>query len=252
MWEMTQISEAIAFLEARAEYFSKEKSVQMKKRCEEEHGLTFDNPEMLKIERFMKWMRDGGAKFKNVRMRYYGPDYRGVHAYENVESNENFLNVPNSLIITPQSGRDSELGRKILKSGVKLNWDYLVYITVFLMAEMHNPTSKWKPYLDVYPRLASNFPLFYSESEKSMLKGSPMLDHISSEYNQIKEEYYRILGVVPDFKQFTPEEYIRNKVLVVSRIFYVKMHGIAERIMVPLAGNILIHYSYIRHVQSSL
>ncbi|MDR3736658.1 MAG: SET domain-containing protein [Acidobacteriaceae bacterium] len=184
----------------------------------------------------MKWMREGGARFKNVRMRYYGPDFRGVHACGPINPSEVFLQVPHSLIITPQSGKELEIGAKILKANVKLNWDYLVYITIFLMNEMHNPESKWKPYLDVYPRLANGFPMFYSEYEKSLLKGTPMLEHIASETGQIKEEYLRILEAVPEFKKFTCEEYIRNKVLVVSRIFYVRMHSVTERIMVPLAG----------------
>lgn len=184
----------------------------------------------------MKWMRDGGAKFKNVRMKYYGPDFRGVHACGSINQSEVFLEVPQQLIITPQTGKQIDIGSKILKASVKLNWDYLVYITVFLMNEMHNPDSKWKPYLDVYPRLANGFPMFYSEYEKSLLKGTPMLEHIASETAQIKEEYQRIVAAVPEFKKFTCEEYIRNKVLVVSRIFYVKMHNVTERIMVPLAG----------------
>jgi hypothetical protein len=55
---------------------------------------------------------------------------------------------------------------------------------------------------------------------------------------QLKEEYHRIITSVPEFKMFTQEEYIRNKILVISRIFYVKINGVTERIMVPLAGTI--------------
>jgi hypothetical protein len=104
------------------------------------------------------------------------------------------------------------------------------------MIEMHNPKSKWKAYLDIYPRLANNFPIFYTDKEKMLLVGSPMLEHIATEYKLLSEEYERLVAAIPEFKQFTEEEYIRNKVLVVSRIFYVKIHGVEDRIMVPLAG----------------
>jgi len=233
---MCQISDAITFLESKSDLGLAEKVAEIKKKCKEEHGLTVENPEMRKIEKFIKWMRDGGAKFKGIKMRYYGPDYRGVHTSEAIAGGDIFLSVPSNLIITPQSGRECEIGKLVLKSGVKVNWDYLVYITIFLIDEMKNPNSKWKPYLDVYPKLANNFPIFYNEYERSLLKGTPMLEHIVSEYNLIKDEYNRICSAVPEFKKFTAEEYIRNKILVVSRIFYVKMHGVAERIMVPLAG----------------
>ena len=241
LWEMGQINEAISVMEAEGSFEAK--IAEFKQRCKDEYGLAHDNGEFKKIERFMKWMRETGAKFKNVRMKWYAPDFRGVHAYEQINQNDVFIQVPKHMIITPQSGKLTEIGAKVLKSGVKVNWDYLVYITIFLMAEMHNPDSKWKPYLDVYPRLANGFPLFYNEYEKSLLKGTPMLEHIASETSLITEEYHRIVAAVPEFKQFTAEEYLRNKILVVSRIFFVKMHDVTERIMVPLAGNFLLSRS---------
>jgi len=103
---------------------------------------------------------------------------------------------------------------------------------------LHNPESKWKPYLDVYPKIANNFPMFYNEYEKSLLKGTPMIDHIHTELEQLKEEYQRIILAVPEFKMFGQDEYIKNKVLVISRIFFVKINDVTERIMVPLAGKI--------------
>lgn len=233
---MCQISTAISYAESIGQ---KDKVVELKVRCKSEFGLEVDDDKMKMIEQFTKWMRDGKAKFKNFRMKYYGPDYRGIHTYERIEPNDVFLKVPYELIITPQSGRETSIGKKIEKTKVKVHWDYLVYITIFLMTEMHNPKSKWKPYMDVYPKLANVFPIFYTEEEKSLLCGTPMLDQIASEYKMLSDEYDRLLGAIPEFKEFTKEEYIRNKILVVSRIFYVKLHGKEERIMVPLAGSLV-------------
>jgi len=230
---MCQVSKTIKYLEALE---LKDKAVTFKEHCKEEYGLEFSNPEMVKIEEFIQWMRDNGAQFKNFRMKYYAPDYRGIHTYEKIEPNEVLLKVPFEMIITPQLGKETDIGRQIEKKKVKISWDYLVYITIFLMIEMHNPKSKWKPYLDVYPRLVNNFPIFYTNEEKRLLTGTPMLEHIATEYKMLSEEYKRLVTAIPEFKQFTEEEYIRNKVLVVSRIFYVKIHGVENRIMVPLAG----------------
>jgi hypothetical protein len=235
MWEMCQITELIKYTEALE---MKEKTEELKKQCKEEYGLEYNSADMIKIEKFMNWMKEGGAKFKGLQLKYYGPDYRGVHTRKTIEANEVFLKVPYHMIITPKSGKNTDIGKKILATKVKVNWDYLVFITIFLMIEMHNPNSKWKPYLDVYPRLANTFPIFYTEQEKSLLKGTPMLDHIASEYKMLSEEYDRLVAAIPEFKQFTEEEYIRNKILVVSRIFYVTLEGTGERIMVPLAGNV--------------
>ncbi len=208
------------------------------KKYKDEYGLEYGNPTMEKIECFTKWMKDNGAKFNKIRMKYYGPDYRGVHCYKSIHQRETFLWIPKKLIITPQSGRETAIGKLIQAAKLKLNWEYLIYITVFLMVQFHDEKSWWKPYMDVYPKAVDNFPMFYTEEEKAMLKGSPMADHVASEVKEIQEEYKTIVAAVPEFKQFSLEEYMRNKTLVISRIFFVKIHGANDRIMVPLAGTV--------------
>ena len=230
---MCQISKTIDYLKSLGR---NDKIEEFKIKCKEEHGLEYNDEKMKKIEQFMYWMREGGAKFRNIKMKYYGPDYRGIHTYEKIDAGDIFLNVPYEMIITPQLGESTEIGKKIINTSVKVYWDYLVFITVFLMTEMHNPNSKWKPYMDVYPRIGTIFPIFYNDHEKSLLKGTPMLDQIDSEYRILSEEYKRLVQAIPEFSEFTEEEYIRNKVIVVSRIFCVKMNGVRKRIMVPLAG----------------
>ena len=40
------------------------------------------------------WMTEGGSDFKKLKMRYYGPDYRGVHASTAIKKGETILYVP--------------------------------------------------------------------------------------------------------------------------------------------------------------
>ena len=40
------------------------------------------------------WMNEGGSNFEKLKMRYYGPDYRGVHASTNIKKGETILYVP--------------------------------------------------------------------------------------------------------------------------------------------------------------
>ena len=197
---------------------------------------------MEKIETFTKWMKTNGATFDKISMRYYGPDYRGVHTTKQINQYELFLHVPQKLIVTSQMGKETAIGAKVLESGVEISWDYLTYITIFLLTQFHDPKSWWKSYMEVYPKDVSTFPMFYTEEEKKLLVGSPMCKHIDEEIEEIKEEYDAIVKAVPEFKQFTLEEYMKNKTLVISRIFYVKVHGTTERIMVPLADMFNHHY----------
>lgn len=238
MWGLGSYKESIDFLEGKAKGNSmlNGKLETLKKQYEKECGLPFEHPTSVKMETFIKWMKENGAIFDNIRMRYYGPDYRGVHCTKDIEQNGLFLYVPKKIIITSQAGKETPIGEKIVNSQVQLNWDYLVYITVHLLTQFHDPNSVWKPYMDVYPKNVDNFPMFYTEEEKKMLTGSSMVEHITSEIEEIKEEYDEIVKAVPEFSQFSFDEYIKNKTLVISRIFYVDIHGKTERIMVPLAG----------------
>ncbi len=195
---------------------------------------------MVRIEAFNRWLSSRGAKCSRVHVRYYGPDFRGVHTRGYIPEGEEVLSIPKSLIITAQSGKDTEIGKKLVKSGIPLNWDYLVYITIFLLTEMHKKDSSWKPYLDVYPKLVSSFPLFFPEKVLTLLKGTSMGDYVSAELEQIKDEYEKISEAVPEFAQgFSFDEYARNKVLVISRIFDAKFCGVMQKIMVPMAGIVL-------------
>ena len=220
----------------------KEKIEDMKKLYKEIHGLPYGDPRMEQIEVFIDWMRKNGAIFEKIQMHYYAHDYRGVHTMKDIEEFEIFLRVPENLIITSKRGKQTPIGAKMVASGIELDWDYLAYITVFFLTEYHNPTSFWRPYLDVYPKDVSCFPMFYTEEEKNMIKGSEMLKQVYDELEEIKSEYSKIAEAVPEFKQFSLEEYTRYKTLTISRIFYVTIHGVEDRIMVPLADMFNHHY----------
>ena len=40
------------------------------------------------------WMKNGGAEFEKLKLRYYTEDYRGVHAARNIKKGETILYVP--------------------------------------------------------------------------------------------------------------------------------------------------------------
>ena len=54
-----------------------------------------------------------------------------------------------------------------------------VTLTTFLLLEKNNPSSFWKPYIDILPQIYT-IPLFYTFEECLELKGSPVLGFFSS------------------------------------------------------------------------
>ncbi len=238
LWEMCRLDAAIQWLEENRKALSAGGKLeeQLRSKYKQECGLEYGCETMQKIDRFICWLNESGARFNKIRMKYYGPDYRGVHAVKPIEAGEAFLWVPKKLIITSQMGKETDIGKAIVGSGVQLSWDYLVYITIYLLVQQYDPKSWWKPYMDVYPRTVDTFPMFYKEEEKALLKGSPMLDQVGADLKELHDEYDKIAAAVPEFKKFSFDDYARSKTLVVSRIFFVKVAGVTDHIMVPLAG----------------
>ena len=60
----------------------------------EDNSLGKDNPEVMRFEKMLKWLRDGGSKFDKLKIRYYSEDYRGVHAARDINKGETILYVP--------------------------------------------------------------------------------------------------------------------------------------------------------------
>jgi histone-lysine N-methyltransferase SETD3 len=87
------------------------------------------------------------------------------------------------------------------------------------MQERRKPDSEWNFYIEILPKNFDNFPIFFNEEEKAMLKGSPFLDQVQEKIEDIKTDYDLICKEVPEFAQFPIKEYSEIRMMVSSRIF---------------------------------
>lgn len=55
-------------------------------------------------------MRDGGAEFDKLKLRYYSADYRGVHAARDIKCGETILFVPLHELMTLDMAIVSPIG----------------------------------------------------------------------------------------------------------------------------------------------
>lgn len=55
-----------------------------KSEWDEDHTVSEDNPEKQRFTRLESWLRDGGSKFDKLKIRFYTPIYRGVHAAKRI------------------------------------------------------------------------------------------------------------------------------------------------------------------------
>ena len=54
--------------------------------------------------------------------------------------------------------------------------------------------------MDILPKSLRDFPIFFTDEEKSLLLGSPFLNQINDKIEDIKTDYDLICNLVPDFK----------------------------------------------------
>ena len=63
-----------------------------------------------RFETIFAWMVEQGANFDKLKVRYYAPDYRGVHAARDIKKSETILYVPKHEIITLEMAFASPIG----------------------------------------------------------------------------------------------------------------------------------------------
>jgi hypothetical protein len=72
--------------------------------AEDEHTLDttipLEHPERRRFNKMFDWLKDNGAEFPKLKMRYYTEDYRGVHASREILKGETILLVPKDCLLT--------------------------------------------------------------------------------------------------------------------------------------------------------
>jgi hypothetical protein len=68
------------------------------------------------------------------------------------------------------------------------------------MEEKRKQNSKFFKYIDILPKGFTNFPIFYTDEEKALLKGSPFQQMISEKIRDISLDYNLICEEVPEYK----------------------------------------------------
>ena len=74
-----------------------------------------------------------------------------------------------------------------------------VYVkkTVFLMEERRKPDSPWIDYIESMPNDWSSFPLFYSNEDYEMLRGSHVFFNMQADEEALYQAYNLLASSIP-------------------------------------------------------
>lgn len=206
-----------------------------KKDLEVDSVLPLSHPERVKFNNLVTWLLQGGSIFPRLQMRFYSEDYRGVHSTSFIHKDDLILFIPKSHIITLEMAKASPIGAKMVEADLDLLSPKHSYLSTFILQEKQKPCSFWQPYLEILPQKFRNFPIFFTEEEKEWLKGSPFLDQVNEKIDDIQVDYNTICAAVPEYSQFSVEEFSKIRMAVSSRIFGMQIDGVKTDGFVPYA-----------------
>ena len=206
-----------------------------KKEIEVNSVLPLTHPERVKFNNLVSWLLEGGSIFPKLQMRFYSEDYRGVHSTSFIHKDDLILFIPKSHIITLEMAKSSPIGSKMVEADLDLLSPKHSYLSTFVLQEKLKPESFWQPYLEILPQKFRNFPIFFTEDEKEWLKGSPFLDQVNEKIDDIQVDYNTICAAVPEYSQFSVEEFSKIRMAVSSRIFGMQIDGVKTDGFVPYA-----------------
>lgn len=55
-----------------------------KSEWDDDHTVEESNPHKQRFNRLEQWLKDGGSKYDKLKIRFYNPIYRGVHAAKKI------------------------------------------------------------------------------------------------------------------------------------------------------------------------
>jgi len=190
-----------------------------------------------RFETMFGWMVEGGANYDKLKVRYYAPDYRGVHAAKDIKKGETILYVPKNEIITLEMAFASPIGAQMFARNFRqrLISPKHSFLATYIMQERRKEVTPFDKYIDILPKAFDNFPIFYTQEERTWLEGSPFQDQISEKIRDIQQDYNTICSEVPDYRQFSLKEYSEIRMMVASRIFGIQVEGVTTDGFVPYA-----------------
>jgi len=189
------------------------------------------------LTRFITWLNNNGAEGAALYFKEYTNTMRGVYSSENISSGTNIMKIPINMIIHNElAEKKSVTVKKLMQNNVNFISPAHVYISIYIIETLDDPTHFFYPYYQILPENLNNVPLFWSDYELDELEGSNFLKLINNKIIKLKKEYNKIIDSVPYFKNlanFAKYKYIR--LLVASRNFTLKINHRVLNGLVPWA-----------------
>lgn len=179
--------------------------------------------------------------FENVEIKFYSDSNRSLITKSKIPKNQLLVRIPYSKLLTLKQASKSKLVQEVIPLKISIDEYDSLSLAIFLLEESKKSDSKWKFYLDTFPKNLNNFPIFYNENELELLKGSDLYTLIKNEYNEYKSEYQEIVNKTSATSVLGNDffnDFLKMNVLVNSRRFLYTYKGKESSALAPFADMI--------------
>ena len=178
---------------------------------------------------FYDWQDSVGIVRTGVGIKIFGPGHRGLAATHDLERGVELLEIPVTSMIYEHMPSDDPVVKKAQRT-LKLN----NLLAVIFYQEMHNPNTRFKPYFDILPKSYRSFPVFYTEQEMKLIKGTNQYGYIEHFKVSADKGYKQIISAIPELRNMKRQEFYLVYTHVVSRCLYLTINGIGQHAIVPM------------------
>jgi hypothetical protein len=184
-----------------------------------------------KIETFKKWLETNKLPPHKVQI---GENHR-LETTETIKPGEIMLSVPFKMLLSPKGAGESKVGEAFKQVALPSS----IIMALYLIHEKSDPTSFWKPWLDVLPEVVPSS-LNFNEKEMAEMEGSMMQSVTARRKSAIAEEHALVIrtlqvnhtALFPN-ETFTLDAYRWATMIVASRSIIVSSGNVTVPLLVP-------------------
>ena len=127
----------------------------------------------ISLPEFNDWLKAMEIEFFGAEIRHWSDNenIRGIFATRNITKNTIVMKIPFSSVIHDY-WKVNERGLLNARSVAQSSGAYLA---IMLFYEKKNKNTRFKPYLDILPAYLDNYPIFYNNVERILLRGTDFL-----------------------------------------------------------------------------
>jgi len=196
-------------------------------------AFTAPSSDAAKINAFVQWLETN--KLPPHKLKVGAAPAHRLEATETIESGEIMISVPFKLLMSPKAAGESKVGAAFKEIALPSS----IIMALWLIHEKADPSSFWKPWLDILPEKVPSS-LNFNDEELAELEGSMMQSITLRRRSLLALEHQQVLSTLqvnytdlfPN-ATYTLEAYQWASTIVASRSIVVSSGNVTVPLLVP-------------------